>query len=342
MPPLPLDAALPMNTPLARIAVTGCSGFYGQAVIAALRRDCPEASILGFDLREAGTSPPDEFVCCDVLSEELGARLQEFRPDTIIHLAFVVNPIRDEARMHAVNVQGTQNVLQAAAAIRPARLLVSSSATAYGAWPDNPVPMGEDQPLRARPQYRYADDKARVELLLQQFADACPDIAVSWTRPCMIYGPGLSNYLTQFILRGPLIVLPGGHNTAMQFVHLDDVADATLAILRSGARGPFNLAPADWFTLRDLAEWSGRRCVPVPLSGCLAFTTVWWALRLPVFRFPAGLWYFIRYPWVVSPQRLQDELGFACRLSSRDVIRQLLQDAGRLPQSTADRSLTGS
>lgn len=316
-----------------RIAITGSSGHYGCAVIAALRRTFPDSIVLGLDVVDPSGIRPDEFVRCDVLSDELAGHLERFRPDTLIHLAFIVNPIRDQQRMRAVNVQGTRNVLSAAAAVRPERILVSSSATAYGAWPDNPVPMAETQPLRERAQYQYSVDKVCVEQLLAEFADRHPEIAFSWTRPCMIYGSGLSNYLTDFILRGPLIVLPGNSDTPMQFIHLDDVADATLEILRSGAAGAFNLAPDDWFTLSDLARWSGRLCLPVSFAACRIFTSVWWNLRLPFFRFPSGLWYFIRYPWVVSPVRLRRELGFRFRYSSRQVIAMLLEDAGRLAET---------
>jgi UDP-glucose 4-epimerase len=312
-----------------KVAITGCSGFYGRAVIAALRRRCSGVEIHGLDVVPPQDHPPDHFVCCDVLSQEFTQHIAAFRPDTVIHLAFIVNPIRDEERMHTVNVRGTEAVLQATAAAEAQRLLVASSATAYGAWPDNPVPMTEDQPLRPRAEYRYADDKVKVERLLETFAEQHSGIAVSWTRPCMIYGPGLSNYLTEFILNGPLIALPGGNDTQLQFIHVDDVADGSVSILQADARGAFNLAPDDWFTLRDLAQWSGRRCVGVPLAFCLLFTKIWWALRLPWFSFPSGLWYFIRYPWVVSPARMERELNFRCRMSSREVVTQLLQDAGK-------------
>jgi len=313
-----------------RVAITGSSGFYGKAVIEALRRSRPQVEILGLDVVQPTESAPDRFERCDVLSPDVERLLQEFRPDTVVHLAFIVNPIRDESRMHAVNVDGTQNVLTAATNVGAVRVLVSSSATAYGAWDDNPVPMTEDHPLRARAEYRYADDKVHVERMLKEFADEHPEIAVSWTRPCMIYGPGLTNYLTEFIVKGPLIALPGSNNTPLQFIHLEDVADASVAILTANARGAFNLAPSDWFTLRDLGRWSGRRCLPVPMQACLLFTKIWWGLRLPFFNFPSGLWYFIRYPWVVAPQRLEREIGFRCRRSSRDVITQLLKDSGKL------------
>ena len=318
--------------PLKRIAITGSSGFYGRGVVQAIRQQYPDAEILGMDIVPPASDAPDTFIECNVLDEKLGQQICDFQPDTVIHLAFVVNPMRDETLMHRINVEGTQNVFDAVQQCRPERFLVSSSATAYGAWPDNPVPMAEDWQLRARKQYRYADDKVLVESMLHTFAEENSEIAVSWTRPCIIYGPEVSNYLTEFIIKGPLIVLPGGNNTELQFVHIEDVAGATLTILRNNGRGAYNVAPDDWLTLKDLAKLSGRLSVPTPFTACLGFTVCWWALRLPLFRFPSGLWYFIRYPWVISPNRIQSELGFEFQKSSLDTVKLLLNDAGRLKE----------
>lgn len=313
-----------------RILVTGSSGFYGRALIGAIRKEWPAAKILGLDVVAPMTDAPDTFELCDITSPKLREHVVSFQPDTILHLAFVVNPMRDENRMHQINVEGCRNLLSAASAVKPARVFVASSATAYGAWPDNPVPMSEEQPLRARTDYRYASDKVQVENLLSEFSAAHPTITVSWTRPCIIYGPGMSNFMTPLFTVPPILTLPGGDNPQMQFVHLDDVANATIAILCGDARGPFNVAPPDWVTMKDLAKMSGRLAVPVPFALCRAVTACWWALRLPIFLFPAPLWNFIRYPWVVSPERLTSQLGFQFRYSSEDVIRMLLKDAGKL------------
>ena len=43
--------------------------------------------------------------------------------------------------MYDIDVNGTQNVLEAASAAGVEHLLVASSTTAYGAFPDNPVPL---------------------------------------------------------------------------------------------------------------------------------------------------------------------------------------------------------
>ncbi|MBD3672190.1 MAG: NAD-dependent epimerase/dehydratase family protein [Planctomycetaceae bacterium] len=311
-----------------KIAITGSSGFYGRGLIEGLRSLYPEATILGLDVVEPSVHPPDEFLHCDVTSPKLRSHLETFAPETVIHLAFVVNPMRDLRRMHEINIEGTRNLLAAVENIGPARLLVSSSATAYGAWDDNPIPIPEDHHLRPRTEYQYAHDKVLVEELLAEFRDQHPEIAVSWTRAAIIYGEGVDNYLTKFILRSPLMVLPDGHNATFQLVHLEDVVAATLKILTSNASGPFNIAPPDWITLKDLAKLKRQICLKSPLVMCRLFTNIWWGLRLPLFYFPSGLWYFIRYPWVVTPRRLQEEIGYEFRYSTLKTVREMLHHGG--------------
>ena len=64
-----------------------------------------------------------------------------------------------------MDVNGTHNVLEAAAAAGTAQVLVTSSATAYGAFPDNPVPLTEDDPVRGVSAHlRARQDRVRPHL----------------------------------------------------------------------------------------------------------------------------------------------------------------------------------
>ncbi len=316
-----------------RILVTGSSGYYGRALVRAMKSEWPGAEIVGLDVVEPKSDAPHRFEKCDITGPDIGRHVESFKPDLVLHLAFVVNPMRDEARMEQINVGGTQNLLAALEKNPPRQLLIASSATAYGAWPDNPIPMTEQQPLRSRTDFRYAADKVKVEEIIAAFAAKHPQMIVCQTRPCIIYGPGMSNFMIPLFTVPPILSLPGGDNSTIQFVHLDDVVRATMVILKFESRGAFNVAPPDWQTIRELGRLSGRLVLPIPYAALRALTTVWWALRLPIFLFPATLWPFIRFPWVIAPDRLTKELGFAFQHSSLDVLKQLLKDAGKLKQT---------
>jgi UDP-glucose 4-epimerase len=312
--------------PIARIAITGASGYYGANLIKLLRRVAPQARILGLDTRPPRPEAlPDESVVVDIRDAQVAQRLRAFAPDTVVHLAFIVNPMHDEREMHDINIGGSRNVCAAVAELKPERFLTASSATAYGAWPDNPVPLTENWPTRARPEFRYAADKAELDALLQQFSQDHPDIAVSWTRPGIIYGPGVDNYLSRSILGLPVITLVDGVDLPMQFVHEEDVVAATWAILAASARGPFNVAPPDWIHLTELARELGKRTLKVPFGPMYAIAAMGWKLKIPRLESPPGILYFWKWPWVVQPRRLTEELGYTFKYSSRDTLREMVR-----------------
>jgi UDP-glucose 4-epimerase len=322
---------------LERIVVTGSSGVYGRALVREIHRSLPGAIVLGLDRQPAASPAPDMFWQGDIRTTEAAAAIDTFRPDTVIHLAYAVQPGRDLRAMESINVDGTRAVLAATAACGAARLLVASSGTVYGAWPDTPPICDETTPLRPRPDYYYSRHKGIVEQELAAFVATHPQVTVAWTRPAIICGPGVKNFLTDIFLTMPWVTLPDGSDTPLQFVHEDDVARGTLAILTSGGRGPFNLAPEDVLTQRQMAEAMGIAAIPLPFVALDAFTRVWWALRLPWIATPPGLVHYLRYPWVMTSRRLETECGFTCSHSSGHSFRTLLAPA-TVPDSHTARA----
>src|SRR5437588_7007660 len=85
-----------------------------------------------------------------------------------------------------VEGDGVSDVGQTRALLRstPARRLVyTSSAMVYGAWPNNPVPLTEDAPMRPNPGFAYATAKAESERLALEWRDANPDARLAVLRP---------------------------------------------------------------------------------------------------------------------------------------------------------------
>jgi UDP-glucose 4-epimerase len=323
------------SSPPRRIALTGSSGLYGRSLLRAIRQQLPDARTLGIDMTPPRHEPPDEFVRTDIRDDAVTEALAAFAPDTIIHLAFMVEPSRDLRRMREVNVDGTERVLAAAVACRASRVLVSSSATAYGPWPEHEVPCTEDAPIRPRPAFTYAAHKGEVEAMLTSFAAAHPEIAVAWTRPAIVCARGEENFLSAIFLTVPFMVLPGGADTPLQFVHASDVAAATLAILAHDGRGPFNVAPSDALTQRELAAMMGILAIRMPAWLVTAAASVWWTLRLPWIRTPPGLTAYLEHPWLIDSSRLRRECGFEFRTTSREAFATLLPEPPAAKSSSA-------
>lgn len=323
-----------MSPDLKRLAVTGSSGYLGSHLIRHIRETSPAVQILGLDVVPSSKSNPHEFAQADIRSPQVKSILESFRPDTVVHLAFIVNPLHDETLMRDINLNGSRNVFNSVDQIGVKRLLTASSATAFGAWPDNPLPIDDLAPLRVRTEFSYSSDKSELEGMLRDFESQHPQIAVSWIRPCIVYGPDVDNYLSRMLLQHPMVVLPDGCDLPQQFVHEDDVAAATWWILTHNGRGPFNVAPPDWIHLSDVARETGRRMIRIPFRLMRFASRVCWGLRLPFLKYPPGVNYFIRYSWVVAPRRLCEELGFQFQFNSLETLRAVLRSHGKLVATT--------
>jgi UDP-glucose 4-epimerase len=313
-----------MARQMKRIAITGSSGYMGSSLIRYFAAHEPDVKILGLDVTPPRDAAGYEFLQLDMCRPELTDAMKIFRPDTVVHMGFVVPPMHDEKKMHAINVGGSRNVLEAAVAAGAEQLLVTSSATALGAWPDNPVPMDDSWPGRAGPQFSYAAHKVELEAMLVRFAEEHPRITVSCVRPCIVGGPNMDNYLRHLLFEMPIIVLLDRVDSATQLVHEDDVSAAIRLILVRRGTGTYNLAPPDVLLLSEMAELTGRRRMSAPfwLGRLLAWAA--WKTHFPPHKYPPGFLYFLRYPWIAASNRLVGELGFQFQYSSRETFMQML------------------
>ncbi len=182
-----------------RYLVTGGSGYIGSRLVEQLGSREDTERILIADVRPPRSfRPKTEWAELDVrdaaATRDLVARE---RPDVLIHLAFVLNPIKDEQLMYDIDVNGTHNVLEAASQAGVEHVLVTSSTTAYGAFPDNPVPITEDWPVRGVAAFEYARDKTESDRLCQLWALRHPERTMTIVRPCIVFGPNVDNYLVR-------------------------------------------------------------------------------------------------------------------------------------------------
>ena len=313
-----------------RLFVTGMAGYVGGCLCRELGRAEWCGGLAGTDVKVPAVACPEAtFRRMDITDPALVGWVRETRPDMVVHLAFIVEPIHDEERMRRTNVEGTRNVLRAVREARVPQLLVMSSATAYGAWPDNPVPLRESDPIRPHPGFSYARHKAEVEADCARFMEEHPEVITSLLRPCVIYGPGVDNYISGLFTL-PVAMQPTDHASPFQFVHEDDVVRAVVTVLEKQGRGPYNLAPPDTVTVTEVNAMTGKPSVPMPDWALKAVFRIAWGLRLPFLRVPPAFLDFVRYPWVVDSTRLTEGLGFTYTHSTRETLEIMLRAKGVL------------
>lgn len=309
------------------IAVTGASGLVGRALLARLA-DAPEVErLVGIDVRE----PPRrarglEFHRADIARAELKPLLEGC--DVLVHLASVVDPIPDEALMARVNVDGTRRVLDAAAAVGVRKVVRVSSATVYGAWANNAVPLTEDSPLRPNPGFSPAVQGAEVERLLAEWRDDHPGVVVTTLRSAPVLGPGAERLPSRLLL-GRLPLRVRGATPPVQAVHIDDLAAALALVVLHDHPGTFNVASDGWLDHRDVAAvlpHAGAPMLPAPLVERVLDST--W--RSGLGDVPPGVVPYLVHPWVVANDRLR-AIGWVPRHTNEQAVLEGLATLGAPP-----------
>ncbi len=213
---------------MARILVTGATGFIGQHLVERLLQD-------GFTVRAMSRGEVDghrwgqqvEVVKGDV-RDARSARLAVDGVEGVFHLAGKVHDVEeigDVAEHESVTLQGTQNLLAAARESDIKRFIFLSSLSVYGAGSD----AVRDETADCCAVSVYGRAKFQAEQCVfdhgKQF-----NIHVSCLRPAMVYGPGCKGNLPRMIKmidRGLFPPLRDVKNRR-SMVHVTDVVEASV------------------------------------------------------------------------------------------------------------------
>jgi UDP-glucose 4-epimerase len=333
-----------------RIVVTGATGNIGTSTVAALSADDRVDSILGLARRRPELRVPKvEWMEADVRSADL---VSHFRgADAVIHLAWLIQPSRDEQETESVNVVGSERVFGATADAGVPRLVYSSSVGAYSPGPKDRL-VDENHPTDGIDSSFYSRHKARVERLLDRFESATPSVSVVRLRPALVFkgdaaseirrlfiGPFLPNALVQ---RRLIPVVPQIAGLRFQAVHSLDVGEAFRRAALGDVAGAFNLAADPVLDPDGLAELLGARPVKVPGSALRAITTATWRLRLQPSP-PGWLDMALNVP-LMSSERARRELGWEPSRTSEEALLELLDGLRRgrgLPTPPLDPAAGG-
>ena len=243
--------------------------------------------------------------------------------------------------MARVNVDGTRQVLAAAAAVGAAKVVRVSSATVYGAWPNNPVPLTEAAPLRPNPQFSPAVQGAEVERLLAEWQRGAPRrhrhhaARRAGRRPGRRAPPGRGS------CSGGRRCACAGPRMPVQVVHVDDLAS------RAGARRdarPARASSTSPPTAGSTAD-AARELLPrstVPAVSRRTRSSARSAARgsSGVGDVPPGVVPYLVHPWVIANDKLR-AAGWAPEHSNAEAIAEAVAPR-RPPRHAARRSPAAS
>ncbi|MCJ8169871.1 NAD-dependent epimerase/dehydratase family protein [Atopomonas sediminilitoris] len=311
-----------------RILITGAAGFIGRQLVNAIATEQPDWHVLAADLTAPKSQHRVQGIALDVSqAEAVHGAVKAYAPDAIVHLASVVTPPpgMSEARLHAIDVGGTQHLLDAAVAHHVKQFIVTSSGAAYGYSADNAEWLDEHAPLRGHAQFAYAKHKREVEDLLADYRAQHPALKQLILRPGTVLGRHVNNQITD-LFKKPVVMGIHGSDSRFVFIWDEDVVNILLQGLREQSSGIFNLAGDGALSLRDIAQLLRKPYLPVPailVQGLLALLK---PLRLSQYG-PEQV-DFLRYRPVLANQQLKQAFAYTPRYSSREAFLAFLDAQG--------------
>ncbi|MCU1453966.1 MAG: hypothetical protein JWN46_2112 [Acidimicrobiales bacterium] len=284
------------------VVVTGGAGVLGRRVCQLAAADPTVDQVVALDLR------PVEPPITGVRSVQLDLATADLKPHVegaaaVLHLASVFGPDLDGAEIaDGTEIRMARQVLDAAGATGVGSVVVLSTASVYGAWPNNPVPLTEEAPVRPQPELTYAVHKAEVERNAADWRDDHPGTSVAVLRPATLVGDGWAGWLARCL--DAANVLPAGEDDPpAQYLHVDDLASAVDIARRRRLDGPHNVAPDGWLTATERRALAPTPRIRLPERVVVELAT--WRWRLHLAPLPPGILPYARHPWVVASDRLK-------------------------------------
>lgn len=278
------------------IAVTGAAGAVGRRTIRQLAADPDIERIVAIDRVGQNPTAKASTLRLDLRRDDVVPSFEGC--DSVIHLA--EEPGRPDDS--DATLEMLQRVLDGAGDAGVDHVVVLSSAMAYGAHADNPVPLTEAQPLRPNSELAYAIAKRDLEVVATKWAKADKDRRLAILRPTTTLSEHGAAWAAQ-ALRSATVVRPDQVDPPLQFLHYDDLAAALVYVGRGGLEGPFNVAPDGWLgpdVFRDLVGGVQLR-VPDRVNDRVLQA----GRRLGLRPIPPGIEAYVRHPWVVANDRLR-------------------------------------
>ncbi len=241
-----------------KILITGGTGYLGQKIVA-------EAQARGHDVRalcrkppEAGTFPVGVTTATGDLSRPETLREAMRDCQAVIHSAGLVSIWqRDPRDFYRVNVEGTQNVLQAASDSGIERVIYTSSFFALGPTQERPADETWWNPDETC-MTEYARSKQRALLAAREWIAKGFDIVPVY--PVLIYGPGKAtrgNFITKMVddyIHRRLPGVLGDGEGRWTYSYVDDVARGHLLALEKGKKGESYIFGGEDASLNELYD----------------------------------------------------------------------------------------
>ena len=250
--------------------VTGGAGFIGSHLVDKLIEQGVEVTVLDnlSTGKKQNINPKAEFIDCDIFKDTYGDLIFLLNgADTVFHLAAkttVQESIEKPSLYNNINVVGTLNLLEAAAAMKVKRFIFSSSSSVYG---NAKVPTSEDHPLN--PISPYALNKLIGEQYCKLYSEIY-NIDTVCLRYFNVYGDRMNNegyklvfpiFKEQILDNKPLTINNDGEQRR-DFIHVDDIVRANILVAKhkNNFNGDiYNVGNGKSYSINEIADMFGGK-----------------------------------------------------------------------------------
>lgn len=305
-----------------RALITGGSGYFGCLLRDRLRERA--ATVRIFDVVDADDRPPDVAFVRGDIRDRGGVIAACEGIDVVFHNVAQVPLAKDREAFWSVNCGGTENLLEAVRATGVAKIVHTSSSAIFGVPERNPV----TEATPPTPMEEYGKAKSAAEDVIRRYVDA-HGLDVTIIRPRTIVGHGrlgIFQILYNWVEEGRSIPVLGAGDNTYQFVHADDLADASIRAAERPGCALYNVGAERFGTMRQTLEalcahaGTGSRVYSVPMTLAVAAMRATSALGLS----PLGPYHSLMYGrslWF-DVSRAKRELDWSARWSNDEMICQ--------------------
>ncbi|MFV9505039.1 MAG: NAD-dependent epimerase/dehydratase family protein [Oscillochloridaceae bacterium umkhey_bin13] len=304
------------------VLITGGAGFLGINLVRYLLER-------GFRVRSLDIAPFDypersqiEVHTGDIRDQAAVIRATE-GVDLIVHTAAAL-PLYKPADIFSTDIDGTRNMLNAAAARGVERFVHISTTAVYGI-PDH-HPLLETDPMDGVGPYGEAKVKAEELALAYRAKGMCVPIL----RPKSFIGPerlGIFALLYDWAKDGKHFPLPGNGKNRYQLLDVEDLCDAIWRCLTMDpavVNDTFNIGAKEFTTIKqdfqavlDAAGF-GKKIITFPAAPATAALVVMEKLKLsPVYKWAYGT---VTEDSFVSVDKAVERLGYAPKYSNQQAL----------------------
>jgi UDP-glucose 4-epimerase len=244
-----------------KVLVTGGAGFIGSHLVDRLIQEGHEVVVVDnlSTGKRRNLNRAARFFKLDIQSWRLERVFRNERPNVVMHLAAqmdVRKSVEDPVFDAQVNVLGTLNVLQQAVRHGVRKVVFSSSGGAiYGEQEIYPAPESHV----TRPLSPYGISKLCGEQYLSYY-QRVSGLQVVNLRYANVYGPrqdpdgeaGVVAIFIQKLLNNEQAIVNGNGRQTRDFVYVEDVVEANLAVMGQETQGTYNVGTGEETSINDV------------------------------------------------------------------------------------------